>query len=171
MTVDGTHVSGGKNSGLFVRLIRTVYSAVTAPLRAFQAVRQAMTPASVSVLLFGIVTLNIIWGFPWTGLFSACVGMFVAGCMIHFITLPSLNSSYSLPSSAPKGNRSVSRSMPRTKACYQPSISVLVLHNPSCVENGGFVDFQINQSHTPCSKLPSKACFWAPVILQPSTQF
>lgn len=103
MTVHGSHVSGGKKSGLVVRLIRTVYLTVTAPLRAFQAVRQAMTPASVSLLLFGIVTLNIIWGFPWTGIFSACVGMFVVGCMIHFITLPSLNSSYSLPSSAPKG--------------------------------------------------------------------
>lgn len=66
------------------------------------AVRRAMTPASVSALLFGIVTLNIIWGFPWTGLFSACVGMFAAGCLIHFLTRPSLDTSFSLPNSAAK---------------------------------------------------------------------
>ncbi|MCP4815221.1 MAG: hypothetical protein GY888_22150 [Planctomycetaceae bacterium] len=62
-----------------------------------------MTPASVSLLLLGIVTLNIIWGFPWAGMFSACVGMFVAGCLIHFGTRPSLTCTFSLPSSSPAG--------------------------------------------------------------------
>ena len=86
-----------------IRLIHAFFRIVTAPLRAFQAVRHAMTPASVSLLLFSIVTLNIIWGFPWTGMFSACVGMFVAGCLIHFGTRPSLNTSFSLPNSSPAG--------------------------------------------------------------------
>lgn len=67
------------------------------------AIRRAMTPASVSVLLFAIVTLNIIWGFPWLGLFSACVGILVAGCLIHFVTLPSLDTQFRLPNSAPQG--------------------------------------------------------------------
>ena len=84
------------------RVLRIVYLVVFAPLRAFMAVRRAMTPASVSALLFGIVTLNIIWGFPWTGLFSACVGMFGAGCLIHFLTRPSLDTSFTLPNSAAK---------------------------------------------------------------------
>ena len=87
----------------FIRLIRRLFQIVTAPVRAFQAVRHAMTPASVSLLLLGIVTLNIIWGFPWTGMFSACVGMFVAGCLIHFGTRPLLACSFSLPSSSPAG--------------------------------------------------------------------
>ncbi len=67
------------------------------------AVRQAMTPASVTALLFSIITLNIIWGFPWPGLFAACVGMLLAGCLIHFITLPTLDTQFSLPNSAPQG--------------------------------------------------------------------
>lgn len=95
--------SGVHQRGLVVRLVGRVYSVVTAPARAFLAVRRAMTPASVSVLLFAIVTLNIIWGFPWLGLFSACVGMLIAGCLIHFITLPALDTQFSLPNSAPQG--------------------------------------------------------------------
>ena len=90
-------------SGLVVRLAQRGYAILTAPVRAFLAIRGAMTPASVSVLLFAIVTLNIIWGFPWLGLFSACVGIFVAGCLIHFITRPSLDTQFSLPNSAPQG--------------------------------------------------------------------
>ncbi|HBV64697.1 MAG TPA: hypothetical protein DEF45_16930 [Rhodopirellula sp.] len=85
-----------------VRIAKGAYAVLIAPARAFMAVRRAMTPASVSVLLFSIVTLNIIWGFPWLGIFSACVGMFIAGCIIHFITLPVLNTQFSLPNSAPK---------------------------------------------------------------------
>lgn len=92
-----------QQSGFIVRLARGAYAVLIAPARAFLAVRRAMTPASVSVLLFAIVTLNIIWGFPWLGLFSACVGMLIAGCLIHFITLPSLDTQFSLPNSAPQG--------------------------------------------------------------------
>ncbi|MDB4694914.1 DUF58 domain-containing protein [bacterium] len=99
----GTHRHEGNQPVGALRVLRRFYSILTAPFRAFQAVRQAMTPASVSVLLFAIVTLNIIWGFPWTGLFSACVGMFVAGCLIHFLTLPSLETNFSLPNSAAQG--------------------------------------------------------------------
>ena len=86
--------------GWVKRMLHGVCKITFAPFRAFMAVRRAMTPASVSALLFGIVTLNIIWGFPWTGLFSACVGMFTAGCLIHFLTRPSLDTSFSLPNSA-----------------------------------------------------------------------
>ncbi|MAI32202.1 MAG: hypothetical protein CMM07_11105 [Rhodopirellula sp.] len=86
-----------------VQLTKKTYAIFIAPVRAFLAIRQAMTPASVSILLFAIVTLNIIWGFPWLGLFAACVGMLTAGCLIHFITLPSLETQFSLPNSAPQG--------------------------------------------------------------------
>jgi len=106
-------VSSGSNSmdttpdprqpGLVARLARRAYAVLVAPVRAFLAIRRAMTPASISVLLFAIVTLNIIWGFPWLGLFSACLGMLVPGCLIHFITLPSLDTQFSLPNSAPRG--------------------------------------------------------------------
>lgn len=89
--------------GFLWRLTRRAYAVLIAPARGFLAIRRAMTPASVSVLLFAIVTLNIIWGFPWLGLFSACVGMLIAGCLIHFITLPSLDTEFSLPNSAPQG--------------------------------------------------------------------
>ena len=86
-----------------VQLAQKTYAVLVAPLRAFLAIRQAMTPASVSALLFAIVTLNIIWGFPWQGLFAACVGMLTAGCLIHFLTLPSLETQFSVPNSAPQG--------------------------------------------------------------------
>tara|TARA_Y100000385_G_C13053604_1_gene620972 strand:+ start:342 stop:1694 length:1353 start_codon:yes stop_codon:yes gene_type:complete len=95
--------SGVQQAGFIARLARRAYAVLIAPVQAFLAVRRAMTPASVSVLLFSIVTLNIIWGFPWLGLFSACVGMLIAGCLIHFITLPVLDTQFSLPNSAPQG--------------------------------------------------------------------
>ena len=103
VALSATDGTPGARRHPFFRLIGTLFQVVTAPVRAFQAVRHAMTPASVSLLLLGIVTLNIIWGFPWTGMFSACVGMFLSGCLIHFATRPLLACHFTLPSSSPSG--------------------------------------------------------------------
>ncbi len=35
------------------------------------SVRRSMTGASATLLVIGIVTLNIIWGYPWVGMFSS----------------------------------------------------------------------------------------------------
>ena len=95
-----------------------VWRTLLAPFRAFLAVRKAMTPASVSLLLFGIITLNIIWGFPWTGIFSA-VSMFAAGCLIHFITFPKLVS-FTVLNSAAGDNRLRDDSCKKPKRIVSP---------------------------------------------------
>ncbi|MGI9474875.1 MAG: DUF58 domain-containing protein [Rubripirellula sp.] len=60
-----------------------------------------MTSASVTLLLVGIVTLNIVWGYPWTGMFSACAAMLLMGWFINRVMRPSLKIDFSLPNSAP----------------------------------------------------------------------
>ncbi|WP_146413112.1 DUF58 domain-containing protein [Crateriforma conspicua] len=49
------------------------------PVRVFRWVRATMTPVSITLLLITIVTLNVIWGYPWTGMFAACCSMLFFG--------------------------------------------------------------------------------------------
>jgi uncharacterized protein (DUF58 family) len=69
----------------------------------FLSVRRSMTGASATLLVIGIVTLNIIWGYPWVGMFSACVSLLLIGWAINRITRPKLAFQFTLPRSAPAG--------------------------------------------------------------------
>jgi uncharacterized protein (DUF58 family) len=62
-----------------------------------------MTAASVSLLLIGIVTMNIVWGYPWVGMFSACGSLFFVGFAINRMMCPNLRIDFSLPNSSPAG--------------------------------------------------------------------
>jgi uncharacterized protein (DUF58 family) len=62
-----------------------------------------MTGASATLLVIGIVTLNIIWGYPWVGMFSACVSLLLIGWVINWIMRPNLAFQFTLPRSAPAG--------------------------------------------------------------------
>ncbi|MCG8648681.1 MAG: DUF58 domain-containing protein, partial [Pirellulales bacterium] len=60
------------------------------PLWMFLSVRRSMTAASVSALLIGIITLNIVWGYPWTGMFSASLSMLTIGWIVNRLMHPRL---------------------------------------------------------------------------------
>ena len=84
-----------------VYVVRQIGRLLWLPMRVFLSIRRSMTPASVTLLLVGIVTLNIVWGYPWTGMFSACVSMLFVGWLINRLMRPQLKLDFSLPNSAP----------------------------------------------------------------------
>ena len=79
------------------------WAIVSSPFRLFVMIRRAMTGASVAVLLTGIISLNIVWGYPWTGMFGAAIALGCVGFGINLIMRPRLRVSYSLPNSVPAG--------------------------------------------------------------------
>ena len=86
-----------------LRVVRLAGEVLWLPVRLFIAIRGSMTPASVTLLLVCIVSLNIIWGYPWSGMFSACISMLVVGWLINCLMQPSLRLDHSLPNSSPAG--------------------------------------------------------------------
>lgn len=83
--------------------LRIVWQILSSPIRLLLALRRAMTPASVTLLLVGIISTNIIWGYPWIGIFSACVSLFVVGFVLNRWSLPNLESDFLLPRTAVAG--------------------------------------------------------------------
>ncbi|MEO1615302.1 MAG: DUF58 domain-containing protein [Planctomycetota bacterium] len=73
------------------------------PWRMYESLRQSMTVASVMSLLCLLMTFNVIWGFPWSGMMGACVAMLGAGFLINRFMRPSLRLSLSLPRSSVAG--------------------------------------------------------------------
>ncbi len=67
------------------------------PIRWALAFRRSLTGASVTLLLMGIVSLNIVWGYPWLGMFAACVSLFVIGWIVNFLSMPAIHVSVSAP--------------------------------------------------------------------------
>jgi uncharacterized protein (DUF58 family) len=63
-----------------------------------------MTGASATLLVISIITLNIIWGYPWVGMFSTCVSLLLVGWMISRIMRPRLLVNIAAPRSAPAGH-------------------------------------------------------------------
>lgn len=59
-----------------------------------------MTGASTTLLVISIVTLNIIWGYPWVGMFSACLSLLFVGWTMNRLMCPHLDFHLSLPRSA-----------------------------------------------------------------------
>lgn len=71
------------------------------PFKLYVNVRSSMTFASVTVLLISIVSLNIVWGYPWSGMFSACVSLLIVGFVTSRLMRPKLELGFSLPRSTP----------------------------------------------------------------------
>lgn len=67
------------------------------PVRWALAFRRSLTAASVSLLITGIGSLNIVWGYPWVGMFAACMSLFVVGRLINYFALPPLQVSVDAP--------------------------------------------------------------------------
>jgi len=89
--------------GQAVQLARWCARIVLSPLRLYLSIRRSMTAASVSLLLIGIISMNIVWGYPWVGMFSACASLMFVGFAINRIMCPSLTIDFSLPNSSPAG--------------------------------------------------------------------
>lgn len=83
--------------------LRGLIGLVLAPFRLLQMIRHSMTAASVSVMLTGIMTLNIIWGYPWTGMFAACISLLCIGMAVNFWMRPRLRIDFVLPAYIPAG--------------------------------------------------------------------
>ncbi len=107
------------------RLGRRVWRLLISPIRMFLSVRRSMTGASATLLVIGIVTLNIIWGYPWVGMFSACVSLLLIGWAINRIMRPNLGFQFTLPRSAPAG-QPVSVSLHGRNDGRLPAIAVTV---------------------------------------------
>lgn len=84
-------------------LSQIVFFVFLAPWRLLRAIRYSMTTASVSLLLVGIMTLNIIWGYPWTGMFAASISLMCVGLLANYWMRPRLRIDFSLPSLTPAG--------------------------------------------------------------------
>lgn len=97
-------------------IVRTALLTVASPVLLLISIRRSMTAASVTLLLFGIVSLNIVWGYPWLGPFSAIVTLLVAGWVCNRVLRPRLNYQFSLPNHSPSG---------------EPFEVVIGMHNPS----------------------------------------
>lgn len=89
--------------GRVVAVLRFALRLLLSPARLLLSLRRSMTAASVTLMLIGIITVNIIWGYPWNGLFAACASMFFVGWIINRIMRPNLSIDFSLPNSAPAG--------------------------------------------------------------------
>ncbi len=83
--------------------VRAIALMLASPVRLVLSIRRSMTAASVTLLLFGIISLNIVWGAPWLGPFSAIVTMLVIGWICNRVMRPKLEYEFLLPSHSPSG--------------------------------------------------------------------
>lgn len=73
------------------------------PIRGLLGFRRSLTGASATLLFFTVLSLNIVWGYPWVGVFSACVSLLVIGWLVNRLFAPRLQVGFSLPASATAG--------------------------------------------------------------------
>ncbi len=67
------------------------------PVRWAISFRRSLTAASVSLLIVGIGSLNIVWEYPWTGMFAACTSLFLVGRLVNHFSMPGLSASVNAP--------------------------------------------------------------------------
>jgi len=74
---------------------------LTSPFKLIGWFRRSITVASGTLLVVSIASLNIIWGYPWLGIFAACLSLFVLGRLISTLMSPKLTFHLNLPRSVP----------------------------------------------------------------------
>lgn len=67
------------------------------PVRWAIAFRRSLTAASVSLLIVGIGSLNIVWGYPWMGMFAACTALFLVGRIANHFAMPVMQATVNAP--------------------------------------------------------------------------
>lgn len=60
--------------------------------------RRTLTASSVTLLIVGILSLNILWGLPWVGLFSGTTSLFLLGLLANRLFKPRLAARAKTPS-------------------------------------------------------------------------
>ncbi|NND96403.1 MAG: DUF58 domain-containing protein [Pirellulaceae bacterium] len=50
------------------------------------------------------MSLNIVWGYPWTGMLGACIAILSVGWLVNWLTRPSFHVGCTLPVSSPAGS-------------------------------------------------------------------
>ena len=60
------------------------------PVGWWVGLRRRMTGGSVTLLILAILSLNIIWGYPWVGMLSACLSLMVVGGIAGAVMRPRL---------------------------------------------------------------------------------
>ncbi len=68
--------------------------------RMWVRLRRTMTTTSITLLLACIVSMNVVWGYPWLGMFAACVAIATIAGATCWIFRPSLRVDIKLPLSA-----------------------------------------------------------------------
>lgn len=73
------------------------------PVRMAQAWRGALTAGSTTLVFFLVLSMNVVWGYPWIGIFAACFSMLLIGFIASRIFAPRFRVGLSLPTSAVAG--------------------------------------------------------------------
>lgn len=82
-----------------------IVSILLFPFRLVNWFRRSMTVASGTLLVVSIASLNIIWGYPWLGIFSSAISLFILGRLLSSLMSPKLDYHLALPRSVPHGFR------------------------------------------------------------------
>lgn len=90
-------------AGAVFRPVRAMAWLVWLPVRGLLGFRRSLTGASATLLFFTVLSLNIVWGYPWVGVFSACVSLLVIGWLVNRLFAPRLKVGLRLPASATAG--------------------------------------------------------------------
>ena len=107
------------------KVIRLILQVLTAPIRGYLSLRRSLTFASIAILLSGFLTLNVIWGFPWSGMLGGCVAMLLVGFTINRVMRPRLKLSVALPRAAVAG-QPFSINVRLTNTRYIPALNLRV---------------------------------------------
>ncbi|MCC9642657.1 DUF58 domain-containing protein [Rhodopirellula sp. JC740] len=79
------------------------------PIGWWLSLRRSLTGGSVTLLLIGIISMNIVWGYPWMGMFASCFAMFVVGWAINRVMTPRLKVAMDLPIAVRAGDPLMTR--------------------------------------------------------------
>lgn len=104
---------------------RRTLQLLLAPFRGYLSLRNSMTYASVFALLGIFLTLNVIWGFPWSGMMGLFLAILLIGFAINRAMSPKLKLSVTLPRVAIAGEP-FSLSVRLTNPRYFPAINLRV---------------------------------------------
>lgn len=97
---DGKPRFGGRR---FRRLLVSMRRAFLLPWSVPRYLRRSLTVTSVTLMLLSIVTLNIVWGYPWVGMFAACLSLAAVGWTANQLFRPVIRVDIQLPLSVPAG--------------------------------------------------------------------
>ena len=86
---------------LWRRVTRLLTKTIVFPVHSLVIFRRSITPASVTLLFIGIISMNILWGYPWIGMFAVCFSVMVVGFAASRVMRPKLDVDFSLPRSVP----------------------------------------------------------------------